>query len=411
MEFDLIESQNHFLDLCQQLSDSDWMGFDTEFVSEDCYRPDLCLIQVATQKNLAIIDPLGLKDLQPFWDLLLDPKRKIVVHAGREETLFCYRATGQLIPNLFDIQIASGFIGLEYPASYATLLQRLIGYKLDKGETRTDWRARPLSGSQLQYAAEDVAHLDELHRKLTHQLSEAGRLEWLTDEINQWLHKLVHQENQEQWHRLSGASSLSPRSNAILRELWVWRHRLAAQRNIPPRRLVRDDLLVELARRASSDPKRIANLRGMHHPGMKQYVEPIARCIERGIEAPEIRLSKPHRGRRDDVSGLVAQLLQVALASLCRNKKIAPQLVATNEDLREWADYRLSEKRSSQAKNKAAAVPFLDNLPRLLTGWRGEIFGTELDGLLHGNIGVFVRSLHSENPLELRHTSQSQEKQ
>jgi ribonuclease D len=143
----------------------------------------------------------------------------------------------------------------------------------------------------------------------------------------------------------------------------------------------------------------------MHHPGMKQYVDPIARCIERGLEAPEIRMSKPNRGRRDDVSGLIAQLLQVALASLCRNKKIAPQLVATNEDLREWADYRLSEKRAAQGKNKNAASPSLDNLPRLLTGWRGEIFGTELDGLLHGNVGVFVRSLHSENPLELRHTS------
>lgn len=397
MNFQVIDQQNEFDELCQRLSESDWIGFDTEFVSEDCYRPDLCLIQVSSGTELAIIDPFELENVTPFWDLLLDPSRRVVVHAGREEVLFCFRATGQVIPNLFDIQIAAGFVGMEYPASYGNLLQKILGHQLEKGETRTDWRARPLTGDQLQYAAEDVAHLDRLYKRLSSQLDTVGRSEWLVTETNDWLQRLVHQEKQEQWHRLSGAQSLTPRGNAILRELWLWRHKLAAQRNIPPRRLVRDDLLVEMARRGSPDPKRIANLRGMHHSGMKQYVDPIAKCIERGLAAPEIRVQKNRRGRRDDISGMVAQLLSVALTTLCRTRKIASQLVATNDDLREWAEYRLSQ--APKAKQSVDD----DELPRLLTGWRGEIFGNELDGILHGNVGVFVRNLHADNPLELRH--------
>lgn len=397
MNFQVIDQQNEFDELCQRLSESDWIGFDTEFVSEDCYRPDLCLIQVSSGSELAIIDPFELENVTPFWDLLLDPSRRVVVHAGREEVLFCFRATGQVIPNLFDIQIAAGFVGMEYPASYGNLLQKILGHQLEKGETRTDWRARPLTGDQLQYAAEDVAHLDRLYKRLSSQLETMGRSDWLATETNDWLQRLVHQEKQEQWHRLSGAQSLSPRGNAILRELWLWRHKLAAQRNIPPRRLVRDDLLVEMARRGSPDPKRIANLRGMHHSGMKQYVDPIAKCIERGLAAPEIRVQKNRRGRRDDISGMVAQLLSVALTTLCRTRKIASQLVATSDDLREWAEYRLAQ--SPTAKQSMDD----EELPRLLTGWRGEIFGNELDGILHGDVGVFVRNLHADNPLELRH--------
>jgi ribonuclease D len=354
------------------------------------------LIQVSSGSELAIIDPFELENVTPFWDLLLDPSRRVVVHAGREEVLFCFRATGQVIPNLFDIQIAAGFVGMEYPASYGNLLQKILGHQLEKGETRTDWRARPLTGDQLQYAAEDVAHLDRLYKRLSSQLETIGRSDWLTTETNDWLQRLVHQEKQEQWHRLSGAQSLTPRGNAILRELWLWRHKLAAQRNIPPRRLVRDDLLVEMARRGSPDPKRIANLRGMHHSGMKQYVDPIAKCIERGLAAPEIRVQKNRRGRRDDVSGMVAQLLSVALTTLCRTRKIASQLVATSDDLREWAEYRLAH--APTAKQSVDD----EELPRLLTGWRGEIFGNELDGILHGDVGVFVRNLHADNPLELR---------
>jgi ribonuclease D len=402
VNFQVIEQQNEFDALCKRLAESDWVGFDTEFVSEDCYRPDLCLIQVATRSELAIIDPIGLHEITPFWDLLLDPARRVVVHAGREEVLFCFRATGQVIPNLFDIQLAAGFVGMEYPASYGNLLQKILGHQLDKGETRTDWRARPLSAAQLQYAAEDVAHLDRLHKRLETQLDDSGRSEWLVTETTEWLQRLVHQEKQEQWHRLSGAQSLTPRGNAILRELWLWRHKLAAQRNIPPRRLVRDDLLVEMARRASPDPKRIANLRGMHHSGMKQYVDPIAKCIERGLAAPEIRVPKNRRGRRDDVSGMVTQLLSVALATLCRSRKIASQLVATSDDLREWAEFRLAQNPKAAKSRQDEAD---EDMPRLLSGWRGEIFGNELDGILHGDVGVFVRNLHAENPLELRHVN------
>ena len=123
-DFHWIEDQSALETWCDSLENTYLIGFDTEFVSEDSYRPTLCLIQVATPQGITLIDPLSVCDLSRFWKLLNDPNRVVVVHAGREETLFCYRATETQIPNLFDIQVAAGFLGFEYPASYAKQIGR-----------------------------------------------------------------------------------------------------------------------------------------------------------------------------------------------------------------------------------------------------------------------------------------------
>lgn len=134
-DFHWIENSSALGDWCRDNEHCKLLGFDTEFVSEDSYRPELCLIQVVTDSGIAIIDPLAVDDLSCFWQMLQSPDRTVVVHAGREETLFSYRATEKLIPNLFDIQVAAGFLGIEYPASYAKLVHRVVGKNLDKEET------------------------------------------------------------------------------------------------------------------------------------------------------------------------------------------------------------------------------------------------------------------------------------
>src|SRR5207244_2461404 len=144
------------------------IAFDTEFVSEDSYRPDLCLVQVAAAGKLAVIDPHAVEDLAPFWNLLAAEGHETIVHAGREEFRFCRRAIGRRPARLFDIQLAAALIGLEYPAAYGTLISRLLGQRLGKGETRTDWRKRPLTPVQLEYALQDVIYLEPL-RDLIHE--------------------------------------------------------------------------------------------------------------------------------------------------------------------------------------------------------------------------------------------------
>jgi ribonuclease D len=374
-------------DLCRNLESASLVAFDTEFVAEDTYRPELCLVQVSTDDCLAVIDPLTCGDMQAFWNLLLDTSRPVIVHSGREEILFHFRATSQLIPNLFDIQVAAGFIGYDYPASYGNLVQRFTGEVLDKEETRSDWRKRPLTPRQLRYASQDVRDLPRIYRLLEEQLKQAKRLEWLHEELNQRQEDLASTEQQEQWYRLSGIHSLSGHSLAIARSLWLWRDRQAQSRDIPPRRVLRDDLLVELARRGTSDPKRISNLRGMEHRHLRAALDDIVATIEGSRKLPAPAWPKRERYGTGQPPGMITQFLGAALAYICKTQKIAPSIVGTADDLRDFVLYRTDP--------RAAQLP----PPSLLRGWRASIVGKHLDDLLQGKIGLALGNLNSEMPL------------
>ena len=171
MQHDYIRTHEQLTGFCQTLRDVQFIAFDTEFVSEDTYRPDLCLIQVAADDRLAVIDPRELDSVVPFWEVLCDGDHQTIVHAGREEFRFCLNAVGRRPQRLFDTQLAAGLIGLEYPSSYSKLITRLLDKALSKGETRTDWRRRPLSERQIEYALQDVVFLRPLFDSLSAELS------------------------------------------------------------------------------------------------------------------------------------------------------------------------------------------------------------------------------------------------
>src|SRR6516165_5903104 len=149
-------------------------GFDTEFVGEDTYHPSLCLVQVATPDRLFLIDPLTTGPLDAFWQLVVDPARVVVVHAGREEVRLCRLWTGRAPGDLFDLQLAAGLVGLPYPLGYGALVGQVLGVSMRKGETRTEWRDRPLTPEQVRYAFDDVRHLLPLCKKLSARLAKLG---------------------------------------------------------------------------------------------------------------------------------------------------------------------------------------------------------------------------------------------
>src|SRR5690554_5505698 len=182
LKFETITTPAELNELCARLAAKPVIAFDTEFVSEDRYRPQLCLIQVAAGDILAVIDPLRVPQTEPFWELLATPGRTVIAHAAREEVRFCYHYSGKPIAGLFDTQLAAGFVGLEYPSSLSNLVSRLLNIKLSKGETRTNWRTRPLSDSQLQYAVRDVTELEAMHAILNQAIRDAGRWQWLVEE-------------------------------------------------------------------------------------------------------------------------------------------------------------------------------------------------------------------------------------
>jgi ribonuclease D len=374
------------------MGDAPYIGFDTEFVSEDTYRPDLCLIQVALGQELAVIDPRQVRDVTAFWEALCTGDHVTIVHAGREEFRFCLQAVGQRPRRLFDTQIAAGLVGLEYPSAYGKLIARLLDQVLSKGETRTDWRRRPLSGRQIEYALQDVVYLRGLYDQLQARLEALARTAWMDEEMERWQGDLEDFERRENWRRVSGAAGLSEKAMVIVRELWRWREKEAASQNRPPRRILRDDLIVELARRGKSDPAHIKAIRGIERSLAKRHFEDVAACIHRALELPRSQWPDRPTRQRSTHPSLVGQFIATALSSICRAQHLAPSLVGTVQDVRDLVDYRLLNHNPHNHDG---------DLPGLARGWRAEVIGHTIDDLLVGKLAIRIADPRADDPLSL----------
>ena len=309
MQYESINTTAELEVFCENIATESLVAFDTEFVSEDTYRPKLCLIQVATPKYLALIDPESVEDTTCFWELLSNPGRTVIAHAAREESRFCFRYSGKPIAGLFDTQLAAGFVGMEYPASLATLVGKLVNKTLPKGETRTDWSRRPLSNAQIQYALHDVTDLIQMYEQLNQSVKELDRAKWLEEETDRLQQKVIDGETKENWRRVSGSSGLKPRQLEIIRHLWRWRENEAKRRDRIPKRILRDDLMVELARRSISDPQKIRDIRGMERRGLADHYDAIFAAIQKGLKTPDKDLPRRPRGTRRSVSPMLSQFL------------------------------------------------------------------------------------------------------
>jgi ribonuclease D len=387
VQYEFIATQQELLDFCDRLQNVRTIAFDTEFVSEDSYRPELCLVQVAADDLLAVIDPQSLESLSPFWERLAAGSHRTIVHAGGEEMRFCLRGIGRLPANLLDVQIAAGLIGLEYPAAYSTLVSKLLGKNLPKGETRTDWRRRPLSQRQLEYALHDVFYLERIGMLLEERLAKMQRSSWLGDEMQSWLKRMQEFDNGERWTRVSGIAGLDARSLALVREIWQWRESEGQRRNQPVRRVLRDDLLVELARRQTADVKRIRALRGMERGDMQKHIPKIAEAIEAALALPEDQLPSLERRPTRSQLNLLGQFLSTALGSICRSVDVAASIVGTSQDMRDLVAYHLGMWNAD------------DGVPSLAQGWRAQVVGRVIEDILAGRLSVSISDPRAEEPL------------
>ncbi|MDB5311942.1 MAG: rnd [Gemmataceae bacterium] len=359
------------------------IAFDTEFVGEDAYRPELCLVQVATAEKLFVIDPFSCGPLDRFWEILTDPAKTVVVHAGREDLRICFFAVGKPPANVFDVQLAAGLVGYSYPIGYAGLVQDLLGYRMSKGETLTDWRRRPLLPAQLRYAFDDVRFLLAAWKKLTDRLRRNGRLGWADEEFAGFVRKAVADETTtERWRKVKGLGGLDRRGLAIVREVFGWREEFARRVNRPPRMLLRDDLIAEIARRAPKTLDDLQSLRGLP----RGEPEAILDAVRRAKALPPDDF--PELEARDNDPAhvlLLGSLLGVVLADMCSRKKLAANLVASGQDLKGVV--------------RAAAVgQQLPDLP-LTRGWRAEAILPELLAVLDGTHAVRVVKPSSTAPL------------
>jgi ribonuclease D len=368
---------------CDYLAACRRFGFDTEFVGEDTYHPRLCLIQVATAERLLLIDPLTVGALDAFWQLLVDPANLVVVHGGREEVRLCHRWTGRTPANLFDLQLAAGLVGLTYPLGHAALVGQILGVQLTKAETLTEWRERPLTRQQIRYAFDDVRYLLPLWQALAARLEGLGRPEWAREEFARLAANAAPDEpSPEKWRKLRGLGTLDRRRLAVARELYAWREEMAARTNRPARTILRDDLVVEVARRNPSRERDLQVIRGLPH----RDVTAILHAVERARAIP-LSECPPVAEREMDPPqvGLVANVLLAVLGDLSARSRLAPNLVASSSDI----------KLLVRARLQGGGLPE----ESLLThGWRREYILPELLAVLEGRRSLRVVDVAAEAP-------------
>jgi ribonuclease D len=369
---------------CTQLASCPHFGLDTEFVGEQTFHPRLCLIQVATPERLFLIDPLTVGPLDCFWEIVLDPAHVVVVHAGREEVRLCHLWTGRTPGNLFDLQIAAGLVGLAYPLSYGALVGQLLGVQMMKGETLTEWRSRPLTQQQIRYAFDDVRYLLPLWRRLAKRLETRNRLEWAREEFARLTeHAAPEEPATEKWRKLRGVGTLDRRRLAVVRELYRWRNETAAQSNRPARAIVRDDLLVEIARRNPSGARDLQVIRGLAHRYLGSLMEVINRARALPLEeCPPL----PQREQDPPQVALVSSVLTAVLGDLCTKHQLAANLVATSHDVRVLVRSRLQ-----------GDPPLAGSL--LCQGWRSRHVLPEVLAVLEGRRTVRIADVRAEAPL------------
>jgi ribonuclease D len=381
-----ITSERDLATLCDRLAVAPLVGLDTEFVSEDTFHPELCLVQLITPDEAAVVDPQRV-DVRPLWHAVSRAAGIVVWHAGREELNFLLRSVGKMPDRIFDVQIAAGFTSNEYPAAYSSVVGKFLGQQPMKGEQRTDWRRRPLSEAQISYALEDVRYLLPLYDRLTALLAPRGRRTWFDEEMATWRDEVSSAQDRKDWRRVSGIGSLNWRSLAIVRELWHWRQEEARRLNQPPKRLLRDDLLVEIAKRKIDNPDQILSIRGMQRNDLKRKVGELVACVRRGMDAPHEPSQRFSQREAPSQLNLLGQFLTPALTSICRRAEVAASMVGTATDVRDLIAHRYGFDGGA------------DETPALLQGWRAELVGNLLDDLLSGKKSIRIADPESEDPL------------
>jgi ribonuclease D len=354
------------------------LGIDTEFMPEGRYRPLLCLVQVAVGDEVVVLDPLAdeLGDPAPLAAVLADPAVEVVVHAGRHDVAILRRAWSTTFANVFDTQLAAGFAGFSAQAGYTGLLHDVLKIRLQKSASFTRWDARPLTPEQLRYAREDVEHLLPLAAELRRRLNERERLEWAREEFVAITQATEERDPEESWRRLPRISGLDPRGRALARELAAWRERTAAAEDRPLGSVLRDQTLVELAKRAPKTAKELGQIRGAGPDVIRRRADAILAALERGRAAPPVRLDAGERFATDPADGPTIALAEALVRARAQEAGLAYELIAARADL---APVVVAARRSEPEPDV-----------RTLRGWRRELVGAELLELLAGNRSLGV---------------------
>jgi ribonuclease D len=372
----LVRSDEQLSNVVAAAREAGRMGLDTEFLREKTYRARLCLVQVSIPDAIYLIDPLEALDLKPLAEVLGDPEVEVIVHAGKQDFELLEERFGVVPSSVLDVQVAAGFIGLAASLAYGALVSNLLDVKLQKGEAYSDWCKRPLSESQLRYAADDVRWLLPLADALERKLDDLGRREWVREEMKSYEDPDSYGvDAEESWRRVTGRGTLSPRQVAVLREVAKWREETAARRDLPRGWLVKDPTLVEIARRTPDSIQALKQIRGINAKEAERSGSAILAAIEKGKKAAPIDTPKAPPKRAQIRARMLSGLADAVVRSRCDKAEIATELVATRGEL-------------EAVLTHLAAGSLEPEHHRLLRGWRRELAGDPVLRVAGGEIAL-----------------------
>ena len=360
--------------LCQRLRAERFVTVDTEFMRERTYWPELCVVQLASDTEVAVVDALapGI-DLAPLGALLADTNVMKVFHAARQDVEIFVLRFGAVPRPLFDTQVAAMVAGFGDQVGYDSLVGALTGGHIDKAHRFSDWSARPLSAAQVAYAAADVTHLRWIYEKLRDRLEKEGRLEWVAEEMALLADPATYQVDPEtMWERLRLRTS-NRRMLGVVRAIAAWREREAQRANVPRQRMLKDEALMELAATSPGTPEALARIRGISRGFAEGRMgASLLAVIAEAKTLPEEALPPLPNGRETPrPSPALVALLKVLLAAKCEQHRVAPKLVASAEEV------------DRLAGEDAPDVP-------ALRGWRRDVFGADAMALKQGRIALGV---------------------
>ena len=350
------------------------LAVDTEFLREKTYYAKLCLIQMATPKENVLIDPFAV-DIKALIPLMKNTAITKLFHAATQDLEIIYREIGVLPTPVFDTQIAAALLGYTQQIGYASLVQSECGVQLKKIESYTDWLRRPLSDSQIRYAADDVIYLPKLYEGMKNELEKKNRLHWLDDDFAQLTDPdKYHIDIYERFRRLKRVSQLSRKQLAAAREVAAWRESEAQRRDIPRKWVMTDEQIVEVCKREAKSVDDLFMIRGLKEKIHTQEARIIVDLIKKGISLPKEKWPDLGQSKRNEPNVDVEIDLMNALVRVrSRQFGVAVQTLAPHDDLA----------RLARGYKKDVS---------LLSGWRKTLVGDELKRLLDGEIALSFKN-------------------
>jgi ribonuclease D len=370
---DLITTSTELAEVCARMARHPFVTVDTEFLRETTYYPLLCVAQMASPDEAVVIDALAAGiDLGPFFDLLTNEKVVKVFHAARQDIEIVWNLAKKIPHPIVDTQVAAMVLGYGDSISYDQLVQRITGDQLDKSHRFTDWTRRPLSDAQVTYALSDVTHLRDVYVKLAADLEKRERTSWVEAEMDVLTSPETYRmEPERAWERLKSRVR-KPRDLAVLMEVAAWREREAQTRDVPRSRVLKDDVVGDIATQAPTSLDRLGSLRSLPRGFERsRWGDAIIDAVKRGLERDPKTLPQLDRFRPAPNGAATVELLKVLLRMTAERHGVAAKVIATVDEL------------DRIAASDDADVP-------ALRGWRRELFGEKALALKHGKLALAV---------------------